>query len=58
MSNMVVRIGGDATQFKQVLNGVQSQASKAGKNIASSLASPLGVAMGGAGISAGIIMAG
>lgn len=55
MSEMKVRIGGDATGFKRALDGAKGEAVKGGKSIASALSSPLGMAMGGAGAVAGII---
>ncbi len=55
MSEMKVRIGGDATGFKRALDSAKGEAVKGGKSIASALSSPLGMAMGGAGAVAGII---
>ena len=52
---MKVRIGGDASQFRQTLAGVNGEAAKAGKSIASALSSPLGMALGGGGVMAGLI---
>lgn len=55
---MKVRIGGDATQFRQTLAGVKGEAAKAGKSIAGAISSPLGLALGGSGLAAGLIALG
>jgi flagellar biosynthesis GTPase FlhF len=58
MSHMRVRIGGDASEFQRALKSVEGSAKGVGRNIASAISSPLGMALGGAGITAGIIAMG